>query len=158
MKKKIALFPGSFDPFTKGHENLVQKALPLFDEIIIAIGHNSKKTSYFELESRKKHIRGLFTDTPKVSVMVYSGLTINLAREMQAQFLLRGLRDVKDFEYERSIAHMNHSLDPTIETVFIITNQEVSHINSSIIREIHKNGGIIDLFVTNSQILVCSVC
>lgn len=152
--KRIALFPGSFDPFTKGHENVVQKALNLFDEIIIGIGINSTKQSFYTLESRKNHIQALFENSPKVTVKSYSMLTSDFAKQENAQFLLRGLRDVKDFEYERSIAQMNHALDNQLETVFLITNPELNHLNSSIIREIAKNGGVIDNFVTKSHLLV----
>jgi pantetheine-phosphate adenylyltransferase len=152
--KRIAIFPGSFDPFTKGHENVVEKALNLFDEIIIGIGLNSTKKSFYTLESREEHIKSLFANSPKVSVKRYSILTTDFAKQENAQFLLRGLRDVKDFEYERSIAQMNHALENTIETVFLITNPALNHLNSSIIREIAKNGGVIDNFVTNSYLLV----
>jgi pantetheine-phosphate adenylyltransferase len=152
--KKSALFPGSFDPFTKGHENLVEKAYSLFDEIIIGIGINSTKTSYYTLESRVKHIQSLFQDKEKIKVLPYQKLSVEFCQEIGANYILRGLRDVKDFEYERSIALMNHEINSSIETIFLITDPIYNHINSSIIREIAKNGGIIDKFVTNDDFLV----
>lgn len=155
--KKIAIFPGSFDPFTKGHENVIEKAKGLFDEIIISIGQNSTKNSYFSLESRLKHIESLYRTEGHIRVMAYSGLTQVWAQEHGAHYLLRGLRDVKDFEYERTIAQMNHELDKGLESIFIITHQSVNHINATVVREIHKNGGVIDSFVTNGQFLVSSI-
>ncbi len=153
---KIALFPGSFDPFTKGHENVVLKSLPLFDFIYIGIGENSKKQPYFTNASKSEHILSLFSNNSKVKVLTYSKLTVNLCKEIGASYLIRGLRDVKDFEYERSIAQMNHALDQDIETVFFVTDPAINHINSSIVREVHKNQGDISAFVTNSSLLVKS--
>lgn len=152
--KKIAVFPGSFDPFTKGHENVMQKAKKIFDEIIIAAGQNSTKSSFYTLESRLQHIESLFSNDDQISVQSYQKLTTEFCIENKAFFIIRGLRDVKDFEYERSIAQMNHSLNSEIESVFVITDPEFNHINSTIVREISKNGGVIDTFVTNSEILV----
>lgn len=153
---KIALFPGSFDPFTKGHENVVLKALPLFDYIYIGVGQNSTKQSFFTNDSKTDHICSLFSNFPKVKVLNYSKLTVELCKEIGASYLIRGLRDVKDFEYERSIAQMNHALDVSIETVFFVTNPELNHINSSIVRELCKHQGDISAFVTNSNLLVKS--
>lgn len=150
---KIGLFPGSFDPFTKGHEAVIRKSLTLFDEIIIGVGENSTKNYMFPLDKRLDHIRSLFNDTSKVRVEVFHTLTVNFCKEVGAQFIIRGLRDSKDFQYEKSIAHMNLSISG-IETVFFLTDQQYSAINSTIIREIHKNGGPIDAFVTNVDILV----
>lgn len=150
---KIGLFPGSFDPFTKGHEAVIRKSLTLFDEIIIGVGENSTKNYMFPLDKRLDHIRSLFKDTSKVRVEVFHTLTVNFCKEVGAQFIIRGLRDSKDFQYEKSIAHMNLSISG-IETVFFLTDQQYSAINSTIIREIHKNGGPIDAFVTNVDILV----
>ena len=148
---KIGIFPGSFDPFTKGHESIVMKALEVFDEIVIAIGVNSKKQSFFTLEKRKNHIESLFDD--RVRVISFEGLTVDLCKKMNCKHLVRGLRDVKDFEYERSIAQMNRTLYP-IETIFFLTNIEFSSINASIVREIAINGGDITPFVTNPGFLV----
>lgn len=152
--KKTALFPGSFDPFTKGHEDVILKATSLFDEIIIGIGENSSKSSFFTLDSKVKHIQSLYSSHGNIQIKSYQGLTTEFCEHIGARFIIRGLRDVKDFEYERSIAHMNHTLSPAIETVFLMTDPAYNHINSSIVREIFKNGGIIDSFVTNSHILV----
>jgi pantetheine-phosphate adenylyltransferase len=151
--KRIAVFPGSFDPFTKGHEAVVRKALNLFDEVIVAIGVNSTKNYQFTLEKRTEHITSLFSASDNIRVVNYQKLTVDLCKAEGAQFIVRGLRDSKDFEYEKSIAQMNEAL-AGIETVFLLTNQEYSAISSSIIREIYKNDGDISQFVTNTHLLV----
>ena len=151
--KKIGLFPGSFDPFTKGHEDIVLKSLALFDEVIIGIGINSTKKYLFDLDKRIQHIESLFKNKPAVSIKTYQKLTVDFCQDISAQFIIRGLRDSKDFEYEKSIAHMNSAL-ADIETIFLLTDQKYGAINSSIVREIFKNNGSIDLFVTNSSLLV----
>lgn len=151
--KRICLFPGSFDPFTKGHEVVVEKALTLFDEVIIAIGVNSKKTYLFDLDKRVQHIESLFFSSPNVTVNTYQKLTTEFCKEVGANFIVRGLRDSKDFEYEKSIAHMNAELSG-IETVFLLTAQKYGAINASIVREIYRNNASIDPFVTNSKLLV----
>lgn len=140
--KKVALFPGSFDPFTKGHEDVVLRGLKIFDEIIIAIGYNSSKSQrYFDIELMTSRIRTTFEHLPQVSVMTYSKLTAELAREKQAGFLLRGLRNAADFEYENSIAQVNRLLHPDLESVFLITSPAYASLSSSIIREVHRYGG-----------------
>ncbi len=151
--KKIGLFPGSFDPFTKGHEDVVFKALSLFDEVVIGVGVNSTKKYLFELDKRIEHIKSHFVNHPNVSVKTYSKLTVDFCKDVKAQFIIRGLRDSKDFEYEKSIAHMNVALSD-VETVFLLTAQKYGAINSSIVREIYKNNGEIAPFVTNSTLLV----
>ncbi len=151
--KKIGLFPGSFDPFTKGHEAVVNKALNLFDEVIIAIGVNTKKTYLFDLDKRIQHIESLFLNGSNVRVVSYQKLTVEFCKEIGANFIIRGLRDSKDFEYEKSIAHMNLEIS-NIETVFLLTAQKYGAINASIVREIYKNNASIDVFVTNSNLLV----
>lgn len=151
--KKIGLFPGSFDPFTKGHEVIVRKSLLLFDEVVIGIGVNSTKNYMFTLEKRMAHIASLFTDEPNVRIGQFNSLTVNYCREIGASHIVRGLRDSKDFQYEKSIAHMNYELYP-IDTVFFLTEQRYSAINASIIREIYKTGGPISSFVTNPDLLV----
>ena len=139
MTKKIALFPGSFDPFTKGHEDIVLRGLKIFDEIIIAIGYNSKKnTRYFEINYMKERIQSAFTAYPAISVITYSELTADFARRNGARFLLRGLRNTTDFEYENSIAQVNRHLNEELESVFLITSPQFASINSTIIREVHK--------------------
>ncbi len=140
--KRIALFPGSFDPFTKGHEDIVLRGLSLFDEIIVAIGYNSQKDQrYFKIELMIDKIRKTFAGHPQISVITYSELTAELARKHQANYLLRGLRNTTDFEYENSIAQVNRYLNSELESVFLITSPQFAAINSSIIREVHRYGG-----------------
>lgn len=138
--KKIAIFPGSFDPFTLGHEDIVLRSLTLFDEVIIGIGYNSTKNRYFNLELIIQKITSLFSNYPKVKVIAYEGLTADFAKKQGAKFLIRGLRNTTDFEYENSIAQANKHLWNELETVFLITNPPLAAISSSIIREIHKYG------------------
>ena len=120
--KKIAIFPGSFDPFTKGHHDIVLRSLALFDEVIIGIGYNStKKYRYFDIELTVEKIEGVYKDMPRVSVVVYNELTSTLAKKYEAQFLVRGLRNTTDFEYENTISQMNRYLNGDLDTVFLIT-------------------------------------
>lgn len=140
--KRIALFPGSFDPFTKGHEDIVLRGLNLFDEIIIAIGYNSGKTQrYFPIDFMIEKIDQTFGSYPNISVQVYSELTAEFARRNKAKFLLRGLRNTTDFEYENSISQVNKQLNEELESVFLITSPPFAYISSSIIREVHKYKG-----------------
>jgi pantetheine-phosphate adenylyltransferase len=139
--KKIAVFPGSFDPFTLGHEQIVRRSLGLFDQVIIAIGVNSRKESFFPLEKRIHWIEKTFEGEPKVTVDVYEGLTINYCAKVGAGFLVRGLRNTIDFEFESGIANMNKAMMPSLETIFILTTPELSALNSTIVRDIIKNGG-----------------
>ena len=150
--KKIAVFPGSFDPFTKGHEDVVNKSLELLDEVVIGIGVNSSKKYFFDLDKRVKHIESLF-ENKKIKVLTYQKLTVDFCKDINANFIVRGLRDNKDFEYEKSIAHMNTEIS-NIQTIFLLTAQNYGAINSSIVREIFKNKGNIDSFVTNPNLLV----
>ncbi|HEU4718057.1 MAG TPA: pantetheine-phosphate adenylyltransferase [Bacteroidia bacterium] len=143
----IAVFPGSFDPFTKGHESIVHRCLPLFDRIIVAIGVNSHKTYFFPLEKRKEWIRKTFEGEANVSVETFTGLTIDFCRKMNAKYILRGLRTTTDLEFEKAIAQMNKSLAEEIETLFILPTPELSAINSTIIRDIVRNGGDASPFV-----------
>jgi len=139
MAKKIALFPGSFDPFTKGHEDIVLRGLKIFDEIIIAIGYNStKSTRYFEINYMKDRISSAFIKYPAISVTTFSELTAEFARRNGANYLLRGLRNTTDFEYENSISQVNRHLNAELESVFLITSPQFASINSTIIREVHK--------------------
>ena len=147
MKKRIAIFPGSFDPITKGHENILLRALPLFDEVIIAIGKNSSKQSYFTLEQRERWIKQVFAKESKVRVETYSGLTIDFCKKMQADYILRGLRTSADFEFEKAIAQNNKVMASEIETIFILPVSELSAINSTIVRDIIRNGGNASPFV-----------
>jgi pantetheine-phosphate adenylyltransferase len=151
--QRIAVFPGSFDPFTKGHESMVNRFTPLFDQIIIAVGINSTKNYLFTLQSRLLHIQSLFPDNPKIVVETYEGLTVDFCKQKKAQYLIRGIRSTIDFEFEKSIAQMNHSL-AGIETLFLMAEPQLAPINSTIVREIKKNNGDIRLFVTNDEMLI----
>lgn len=147
MSKRIAIFPGSFDPITKGHENILLRALPLFDEIIVAIGKNSSKQNYFSVEQREKWLKQVFKNEPKVRVESYTGLTIDFCKKMNAHYILRGLRTSADFEFEKAIAQNNKIMAPEIETIFILPVSELSAINSTIVRDIIRNGGNATPFV-----------
>jgi len=148
MNKRIALFPGSFDPFTKGHEDIVLRGLQMFDEIIIAIGYNSQKSNrYFPIEKMIASINEAFVQYPNITVLTYSELTAELARKHNARFLLRGLRNTTDFEYENSISQVNRQLYDELESVFLITTPQLAWISSSIIREVHKYGGDVSQFL-----------
>lgn len=148
MTKRIALFPGSFDPFTKGHEDIVLRGLQLFDEIIIAIGYNSQKsTRYFEIDSMVDYIRTTFQEYPSIKILKFSELTAEFARKNGARFLLRGLRNTTDFEYENSISQVNRKLYKEMESVFLITTPQLAWISSSIIREVHRYGGDVSEFL-----------
>ena len=136
---KRAIFPGSFDPFTIGHHDIVLRGLQLFDEIIIGIGHNISKRDAFPLEERFAAIQSAFKSEPRVKVMAYDGLTVDFAAEQQAQFILRGVRSVQDFEYERNIAEANKQLSG-IETVLLYTRPEYAHISSTLLRDLHAHG------------------
>jgi len=140
--KRVALFPGSFDPFTKGHEDIVLRGLKLFDEIIIAVGFNSAKSKrYFEIEMMLGKIRETFKDYRHIRVETYAELTAEFAARNNAHYLLRGLRNTTDFEYENSIAQINRQLNVELESVFLITSPQFAYISSSIIREVHRYGG-----------------
>jgi len=145
--EKVALFPGSFDPFTKGHLDVVNRSLKLFHKIIIAIGHNSKKNRYFDALKTKASVENYFRGNSNVQVLVYDELTAQIAKKKNAQYLIRGLRNTTDFEYENSISQINRHLNLDLETVFLITSPQFAHINSSIIKEVHKYGGDISAFV-----------
>ncbi|EJW95239.1 pantetheine-phosphate adenylyltransferase [gut metagenome] len=134
-QRKVAIFPGSFDPFTIGHASIVKRGLPMFDEIIIGVGINESKRSLYTYSERVETIKNYYKDEPKIRVVSYNDLTIDLAQREGAQFILRGLRSVKDFEYERDIANMNHRLSG-IETVLLFTEPQFSSISSSVVREL----------------------
>lgn len=145
--KRIAVFPGSFDPITRGHENIVRRAALLFDEIIVAIGHNTTKQTMFSLEQRKLWIDQTFADMPNVRTDVYEGLTVDYCKKNQAPFLLRGLRNSGDFEYERTIAHMNKALWNDLETILLFTDTAFVSVHSTVIREIIRNNGDVSEFI-----------
>jgi len=148
--KKIAVFPGSFDPFTIGHEGIVLRALGLFDEIIIAVGANALKKSYYPLSVRKEMISKVFQNEPRISVDHYEGLTVDFCRKNGANFLLRGLRTAADFEFERAIAQVNRAMIPEVESVFLLTIPEHTPINSTIVRDIIRSGGDASRFVPSA--------
>ena len=144
---KIAIFPGSFSPFTVGHQSVVNRALPLFEKIIISIGINSEKNQYFSIEERLQWIKDVYGNNPKIEIKFYEGLTVDFCKKENANYILRGLRDSHDFKFEKGIAQMNKDLNKEVETIFIITPPEISHISSSIIRDIIKNGGDVSKFI-----------
>lgn len=144
---RIALFPGSFDPFTNGHLDIVRRGVGLFDEVIVAIGTNSSKQRYLPVEQMQALITEVFRDEPRVSVRTFKGLTAEFARETGAAYLLRGLRNSPDFEYEKPIAYGNQHVYPGLETVFLLTSPTLGAVSSTIIRDIHRFGGNVDAFV-----------
>ena len=137
---KRAIFPGSFDPITLGHYDIIKRGIDLFDELIIAIGVNADKKYMFSREEREKFITQAFKTEPKVKIMTYSGLTIDFCREINANYILRGLRNAGDFEFEKAIAHTNRKMSK-IETVFLLTSSGLSYISSSIVRDVIRHGG-----------------
>jgi len=145
--KKTAVFPGSFDPFTVGHEEIVLRALPLFDRIIIAVGENSEKKNLFSIEKRLAMISKVFEGESRIEVSRFSGLTVEFCRQRKAGYLLRGLRTAADFEYERALGQMNRKMAPGIDTVFLLTSAEHTPINSTIVRDIIVRGGDASGFV-----------
>jgi len=147
--EKIAIFPGSFDPITLGHYDLIKRSIPLFDKIVVAIGVNAEKKYMFSLEERKRFIEESFADDPSISVVTYEGLTIDLCKKMKAKFILRGLRNPADFEFEKAIAHTNRRLSK-IETVFLLTAANTSYISSSIVRDVLRNGGEYQMLVPDA--------
>ncbi|HOK36235.1 MAG TPA: pantetheine-phosphate adenylyltransferase [Paludibacteraceae bacterium] len=143
---KRAIFPGTFDPFTIGHYSIVQRGLKLFDEIVIAIGTNQAKKTFFSLEKRREIINQAFVNEPRVKIMIYDSLTVDFARSIQANFILRGLRSVTDFEYEHSIADANRKI-AGIETVILFTEYEYSYISSTVVRDLISYGKDISAFL-----------
>lgn len=147
---KVAVFPGSFDPFTVGHESIVNRALQLFDRIIIAVGDNADKKNLFTVQKRMQMISKVFEGESRVEVTRYTGLTVDFCRSLGARYLLRGLRTAIDFEYERAMGHMNWKMAPEIDTVFLLTSTEHTPINSTIVRDIIRNGGDASMFVPSA--------
>ncbi len=144
---KIALFPGSFDPVTKAHVDILKRSLPLFDKVIIGIGLNSTKAPYLGIDIRKAMLRAVFANEPKVEVQTYEGLTVEFCKKINATYMIRGIRTVSDFEYEKAIAQMNHALVPEIESIFIVSKPGYSSISSTIVRDIMRNKGDVKQFI-----------
>jgi pantetheine-phosphate adenylyltransferase len=145
MKK--AVFPGSFDPITRGHMNILERSIPLFDEVVVAVGVNSAKTSMFSMEKRLGWLEQVTAAFPSVSVQAFEGLTSAFCEEQGARWLIRGVRNGGDFEYERTIAQMTKSLNANLETVILFTDPEFAHIHSNVVREILRNGGDASAFI-----------
>lgn len=144
---KIALFPGSFDPVTKAHVDILRRAIPLFDKVVIGIGLNSTKAAFLGVEKRKKMLKAVFVDDEKVEVATYEGLTVEYCKKIGAAYMIRGIRTVSDFEYEKAIAQMNHALVPEIESIFIVSKPGYSSISSTIVRDILRNNGDVRQFI-----------
>lgn len=149
---KRALFPGSFDPITLGHYDIIERGVKLFDEVVVAIGINAEKSYMFSLEERKKFIEDAFAHEPKVTVVTYQGLTVQFCQQIEAEFILRGLRNPADFEFEKAIAHTNRKLSQ-IETVFLLTAAKTSYISSSIVRDVIRNKGDYTVLVPESVVV-----
>jgi pantetheine-phosphate adenylyltransferase len=145
--KKIALFPGSFDPITVAHIDILKRALPLFDEVVVGIGLNNTKQGFISNEKKEEILQLVFQNEPKIKVATYEGLTVEYCKQIGAQYMIRGIRSASDFEYEKAISQMNQSMHPDIESVFIISRPGYSAISSTIVRDILRNGGDISQFV-----------
>ncbi|PTQ97924.1 phosphopantetheine adenylyltransferase [Mucilaginibacter yixingensis] len=144
---KIALFPGSFDPVTKAHVDIVKRSVDLFDKLYIGIGVNSTKQGLLTIEKREQMIRSVFEGDDRIHVIAYEGLTVNFCKSIGAQYMIRGIRTVSDFEYEKAIAQMNHSLEPGIESIFIVSKPGYSSISSTIVREVLRYNGDVSQFI-----------
>jgi pantetheine-phosphate adenylyltransferase len=151
--QKIAVFPGSFDPITRGHESVINRALPLFDKVVVAIGENAEKKSFFSLEQRLTWLHAIFANESKIEIATFSGLTVDFCQTKNATFILRGLRTAADFEFERSIGQMNKLMVPGIETVFLLCAPEYASLSSSIVRDIIRNGGDVRQFVPDEIVI-----
>ncbi len=145
---RIAVFPGSFDPLTKGHEEIIRKAIPLFDKIYVAIGENANKKSCFSLEKRMQWIQQIFAHESKVEMAVYEGLTVEFCKKVNARYIVRGLRNAQDFQYEKDIAEANRRLAPEVETVFLLSSPELAHVSSSLVRELYYHQGNYSAYVS----------
>lgn len=145
--KRTAVFPGSFDPVTKGHQSIVLRAIPLFEKIIVAVGVNAEKAGFFSVEQRVTWLKSVFADYPTIEIDTYSGLTVDFCKKRNIRYIIRGLRTSADFEFERSIGQINKQMHPSIETVFLLTTPEFTALNSSIVRDIIRNKGDVSAFV-----------
>ncbi len=144
---KICLFPGTFDPITKGHIDIIRRALPLFDKLVVGIGVNSNKQPMFSTEQRLDWVREIFKDDPRVEAKSYTGLTTHFCTEIKANYILRGIRYVSDYEYEKAIADMNRYLESSVETIFLTSSPEFSTISSTLIRDVIRNNGNARMFL-----------
>lgn len=149
---KIALFPGSFDPITIAHVDILNRALPLFDKIVVGIGLNSSKQNFLSAEKREEIVGELFINNPKVEVRLYEGLTVDFCRKINAKYMVRGIRTASDFEYERAIAQINQTMMPEVETILLLSKPEYSAISSTIVRDILRNHGDVSPFVPPSAL------
>lgn len=145
--EKIALFPGSFDPITLAHIDILNRALPLFDKVYVGIGLNSNKQSLLSAKEREEMLKNVFANNSKIEVITYEGLTVEICKKVNAQYMIRGIRSVSDFEYEKAISQMNHAMQPDIESIFVLSKPGFSAISSTIVRDILRNGGDITQFV-----------
>lgn len=144
---RVCLFPGTFDPITLGHTDIINRALPLFDRLVIGIGRNVNKVPMFSEEQRLKWVKDIYVNEPKVDVVIYEGLTVNCCKEVGANFILRGIRYVNDFEYEKAIADMNRSIEGHIETIFLTCLPQFTSVASTLVRDVYKNGGDVSQFL-----------
>lgn len=147
---RICLFPGTFDPVTLGHTDIIDRALPLFDKLIIGIGRNINKVPMFSEQQRVEWLKAIYKDNPKVEAVVYDGLTVNCCKQYGANFILRGIRYVNDFEYEKAIADMNRSLEDDIETIFLTCLPQYTSVASTLVRDVLKNGGDVSRFLPDA--------
>ncbi len=150
MRMRIALFPGTFDPITIGHIDIIQRAITLFDKLVIGIGRNVNKAAMFSEERRLAWIREIYKDEPKVSALIYEGLTVECCKKVDARFIVRGIRYVNDFEYEKAIADMNRSLDGNIETLFLTCLPQYTSVASTLVRDVIRNGGDVSQFLPDT--------
>lgn len=146
--EKIAVFPGSFDPITIGHESIVDRALTMFDRIYVAIGNNTVKSSFFSIDDRVEMVKTVFKGNSKIEVATYKGLTVDFCRQVEASIILRGVRNTSDFDYEMTIAQANKKIDSSIETIFLLTDPEYQPISSTVVRELLKYGGDVSSFIS----------
>ncbi len=145
--EKIALFPGSFDPITLAHIDILNRALPLFDKVYVGIGLNSNKQSLLTAKEREEMLKNVFAKHKNIEVLTYEGLTVDICKKVNAQYMIRGIRSVSDFEYEKAISQMNHAMQPDIESIFVLSKPGFSAISSTIVRDILRNGGDTTQFV-----------
>ncbi|MCO6498370.1 MAG: pantetheine-phosphate adenylyltransferase [Chitinophagaceae bacterium] len=147
MASNICLFPGTFDPVTLGHKDIIDRALPMFDKLVIGIGRNANKSTMFSEEQRLSWIKEIYKDNPKVEVLAYDGLTVECCKRVGASYILRGIRYVNDFEYEKAIADMNRSISDGIETIFLTCLPKYMSVASTLIRDVYRNGGVVSQFL-----------